>query len=404
VLIVRWFKGRQHGKQTSLKAARVSIVLLALGTAARGGAGAAAKTTATSAPDTSLTTTAPPSTTAACSTASQVAAWPLARRSAQLVVVPAEETDVSEVGPSVTAGVGGIILFGSSAPSDLKSELSAVEASDREGVAPFVMTDEEGGEVQRMSNLVGSLPWPATMAQTMTVSQVQSLAEQTAARMAANGITMDLAPVLDLATGPGPDVLHADGPRSFSPVASTATSYGLAFAQGLQAGGVIPVVKHFPGEGSATANTDSAPAATPPLSVLESGDLLPFEAAVKAGLPAVMVGNASVPGLTSQPSSLSPAVVTGLLRRQLGFQGLVITDSLSAGAISAEGLSIPQASVEALEAGADMVLFTSSEPNTTTAQVVSAIASAVDTGAIPMDQLNASVERVLALKKVGLCD
>jgi len=404
-MLIDWsFEGRQHGMRTNLKIARFSVVLLALGITACGGARAAAKTTATSRPDSSVTTTLPPSTTAACSNASEVAAWPLARRAAQLVVVPAQETDVNEVGPSVAAGAGGIILFGSSAPSDLKSQLAAVEASEFEGVAPFVMTDEEGGEVQRMSNLVGSLPWPATMTQTMNVTQVRSLAEQTAARMAATGVTMDLAPVLDLASGPGPDALHTDGPRSFSPVASVAASYGLQFALGLQAGGIIPVVKHFPGEGSATANTDSAPASTPPLSVLEAADLLPFEAAIKAGLPAIMVGNSSVPGLTKQPSSLSSAVVTGLLRHQLGFQGLVITDSLSAGAITAEGLSIPQASVEALEAGADMVLFTSSEPNSTTSQVVAAITSAVDAGAIPPDQLNGSVERVLALKKVSLCN
>ena len=346
---------------------------------------------------------APTTTTSSCSNASVVATWSVARRAAQLVVVPAQETDVSEVVPSVQAGVGGIILFGDDAPPDLKSALASVESGAPGGVEPFVMTDEEGGEVQRMADLVGSLPWPATMAQTMSVGQVRQLAEQTAVRMLANGVTMDLAPVLDLASGPGPDALHTDGPRSFSPVAATATAYGLAFAEGLQAGGVVPVVKHFPGEGSDTANTDDAPASTPPLTTLEEADLLPFEAAIRAGLPAVMVGNASVPGLTTQPASLSPAVVTGLLRHQLGFGGLVMTDSLSAGAITATGLSIASAAVEALQAGVDMVLYTSATPNETAVEVIDQIVSAVDQGSLPTMQLDASVERVLTIKKVDLC-
>jgi beta-N-acetylhexosaminidase len=242
------------------------------------------------------------------------------------------------------------------------------------------------------------------MAQSMSTGQVHALAQQTATKMLANGVTMDLAPVLDLATGPGPDAIHTDGPRSFSPVASVAESYGLAFAQGLQAGGVIPVVKHFPGEGSASANTDDASATTPPIGTLQSADLLPFAAAVRAGLPVVMVGNASVPGLTTRPAGLSSAVISGLLRQQLGFQGVVMTDALSAAAITNLGLSTPQASVDALEAGADMVLFTSTSPNTTSSQVIDAIVGAVQNGSLPAQQLDASVVRVLALKKVKLCD
>ena len=345
----------------------------------------------------------PTSTTAACTNTTALASWTLQQRAAQLVVVPVDETSVTEITPTVHLGIGGIILFGSSAPDNLKSQLAQAESGDPLGIEPFVMSDEEGGAVQRLANLVGSLPWPAVMTQSMSTGQVHALAQRTATKMLANGITMDLAPVLDLATGPGPDALHTDGPRSFSPVASVAESYGLAFAQGLQAGGVIPVVKHFPGEGSASANTDDASATTPPIGTLESADLLPFAAAVRAGLPVVMVGNASVPGLTTRPAGLSSAVIGGLLRQQLGFQGVVMTDALSAAAITNLGLSTPQASVDALEAGADMVLFTSTSPNTTSSQVIDAIVGAVQSGSLPEPQLDASVARVLALKKVDLC-
>ena len=325
------------------------------------------------------------------------------RRAAQLVVVPAQETDVAEVESSVRLGVGGIILFGSSAPSDLKEQLTETESGAPGGIEPLVMSDEEGGEVQRLANLVGSLPWPAVMRETMTTSEVQELAQQTASKMLANGVTMDLAPVLDLATGPGPDAIHTDGPRSFSPVASVATAYGLAFAKGLEAGGVIPVVKHFPGEGSDSANTDDASATTPPIAQLRAADLMPFTAAINAGLPAVMVGNATVPGLSTGPASLSPAVIDGLLRGQLGFHGVVMTDALSAVAISDQGLGVPQASVEAIEAGADMVLFTSTDPNTTASQVIDAVVAAVQAGAISQQALDASVVRILAVKRDNLC-
>jgi beta-N-acetylhexosaminidase len=338
-----------------------------------------------------------------CTNLSAISSWSLSRRAAQLVAVAAAETDVVAAAPAVAAGAGGIVLYGSSAPANLGSQLRALEAMDEGGLAPLVMTDEEGGGIQRMANLVGSLPWPATMSATMTPAAVEQAAEQVAQAMVANGVTVDLAPVLDLASGPGPDATHIDGPRSFGLSPTTATTFGLAFAEGLEAGGVIPVVKHFPGEGSADGNTDDEPASTPPLATLESADLLPFTAAIGAGLPAVMVGDASVPGLTQGPASLASAVITGLLRQQLGFEGLVLTDSLSADAISDLGISVPQASVRAVAAGADMVLSNPIDPITTFDQTVAALVAAVSDGEVPVITLNTAVMQVLAAKGVDLC-
>lgn len=340
---------------------------------------------------------------ALCSNLRVISGWDLARRAAQLVVVPVEETAVGSVAPAVAAGAGGIILFGTAAPTDLGVRLRSLAAGAPGGITPLVMTDEEGGGVQRMANLVGSIPWPATMAATMSPAQVREVAARLAREMTANGVRMDLAPIADLASGPGPDELHIDGPRSFGLSASIASRYVLAFAQGLRDGGVIPVLKHFPGEGAATANTDDRPASTPPLGELEGNDLLPFEAAISSGDPAVMVGNASIPGLTGGPASLSAAAITGLLRDDLGFRGLVLTDSLSAKAVSALGISVPAAAVEAVQAGADMVLFNSTTPNTTFGEVVRALVSAVGEGRISTPQLNAAVAEDLAVRGVDLC-
>src|ERR1019366_10710107 len=122
-----------------------------------------------------------------------------------------------------------------------------------------------------------------------------------------------------------------DGYRSFGGSVPVVSTDGEAFAAGLVAAGVIPVVKHFPGLGGSTGNTDYGPASTLPWSVLKASALHTFEGAINHGLPAIMVSNARVPGLSTLPASLSAAVMTGALRNWLHFKGLVMTDSLTAG-------------------------------------------------------------------------
>ena len=157
-------------------------------------------------------------------------------------------------------------------------------------------------------------------APTMSPAQIRQLVTAVALRMRAAGVTMDLAPVLDLDNGVGPNNRDPDGTRSFSLNPSIAAADGVAFLQGLEAGGVIPVVKHFPGLGQASGNTDVAPATTQPWTALQHAGLVPFESAFAAGAPVVMIANATVPGLSTLPASISPVVMTTVLRDQLGFQ------------------------------------------------------------------------------------
>ena len=143
----------------------------------------------------------------------------------------------------------------------------------------------------------------------------------------------------------------------------------------------MPVVKHFPGLGGASGNTDVTPASTPPWSTIERVGLVPFENALDVKLPAVMIANATIPGLSELPASISPVVINGLLSDQLGFQGLVMTDALSAVALTI-GYTVPKAAVAALEAGADMVVF-DADPGVVaslTNRIVSAVVSAVGAG------------------------
>ncbi|MGH7721719.1 MAG: glycoside hydrolase family 3 N-terminal domain-containing protein [Candidatus Dormibacteria bacterium] len=341
----------------------------------------------------------------ACSNASVLTTWSVTRLAEQTVVVPVDEGDVASVGAEVAAGAGGVILFGSAAPANLRADLQGLVALAPAGVAPWVMTDEEGGDIQRMANLVGSIPSARSMGATMTPDQIRRLAGGLARRLRAAGVTMDLAPVLDVDGGPGPSDRDPDGTRSFSANAQVAAADGVAFAEGLQAGGIVAVVKHFPGLGGATGNTDVRSAATQPWGSLARAGLVPFEDAVAAAAPAVMIANASVPGLTDLPASLSPVVITTVLRDQLGYRGLVITDSLSAIAVGARGYSVAGAAVAAIGAGADMVLYNAA-PNTVTqltSGIVSALVSAVGGGHLDRGRLESAVSHILTAKGIDLC-
>jgi beta-N-acetylhexosaminidase len=342
---------------------------------------------------------------AACTNAGVISGWSVHRLAEQTIVVPVQETAVGDVSPQVAAGAGGVILFGNTAPTNLRSALAALVRKAPGGVPPFIMTDEEGGAVQRMANLVGSMPSARRMGATMTPTQIRSLAKKVGTKMRANGVTMDLAPVLDLDNGDGPNAQDPDGTRSFSVHVHKATADGLAFARGLKDAGVVPVVKHFPGLGGATANTDLAPADTKPWSVLQNGGLLPFKSAIRDGMPAVMVANAKVPGLTRRPASISRAVIPRVLRNQLGYDGLVLTDSLSAFAVRDAGFHVPAAAVQALRADADMVLFTptSSTGPHLTRRTVTAIVNAEAAGTLSRSRLEHAALHVVDAKHLNLC-
>ena len=334
-----------------------------------------------------------------------LSAWSDQRLAEQTIVVPVDETQVATVAPEVAAGAGGVILFGSAAPADLGSQLQTLVGGAPGGVAPFVMSDEEGGVVQRMANLVGTVPPARQMGATMTAAQIQQLAAGLATRLRSAGVTMDLAPVLDTDDGAGPNNSDPDGTRSFSNDPVVASADGRAFAAGLFSGGVVPVVKHFPGLGHATGNTDVMPASTLAWSTLQTGGLIPFRDAISAHVPAVMVATATVPGLTTLPASVSPDAITTVLRNQLGFHGLVLTDSLSAMAIQNAGFTVPQAAVAAIEAGADMILFNASTTGvgSVTQSIANALLAAEQAGGLSRDRLLDAADHVLTAKGTNLC-
>jgi len=331
-----------------------------------------------------------------------VASWPLLRRVRQVIMASAQFSDLAAAKVDAADGIGAFVLFGQppagSGPA-ISSGIAGLDQAARAAgaVLPWVSTDEEGGEVARLANVVGPLPAPRALAASSTPAQVEAAVADVARRMVALGVTVDLAPVLDVASPT--DTIAAEDTRSFSDDPAVVTAYGEAFVAGLEQGGVVAVVKHFPGLGHASADTDLQPALDPPLPALEADDLLPFDAVVERQAPVVMVGHPVVPGLTAGlPASLSPSAYL-LLRDHLGFGGVAVTDSLGAGAISGAGYSEAAATVAAIRAGADLALVDATDVY----PEVSALVAAVGDGALPAATLDRAVGLVLAAKGASPC-
>jgi len=329
-----------------------------------------------------------------------IADLPLAFKLGQKIMIGATADTLSDAGTvAARYHIGGIILM-DQAPA------SAVQALQRKQLVPMlVATDQEGGTVQRYKN-EGLLPAAADVPGALTPAQYQTRIAADDAYLRRQGITMNFAPVADVAPLSGTSVL---GSRIFSSDPAVVTNYVRADVRAGLANGVLPTLKHFPGLGSASRNTDYGPATTPSFSQLQIRDLVPYQRLVSESV-AVMVGNQTVPGLTNGlPASLSYAAITGELRGTLGYRNnVVITDSLSAKAIT-DSDSITTASVKSWEAGSDIALFVTPMPGETLAQQIDHIITlgkqAVQAGQLSKSAVDASVGRLFALpqKQTDAC-
>jgi beta-N-acetylhexosaminidase len=345
--------------------------------------------------DTSVVTTARP---AASPTAvpsayggSDPSTWRDHRLAAQLVFSCVDLAHLDAARRQARAGIGGIVLLGSRPPSGLRARLAAGRGASRTAVLPFVASDEEGGPVQRLREVIYPLPSAQTMGG-WSPARVRRTAHDYAVRMRRLGVRMDLAPVADLSV---PGAYIASLGRAFSGDPDRVTERARAWRLGMRDAGVVTVLKHWPGHGSAT-NSHTGPARIAPLADLERADLLPFDRELADGAPVVMVGHLLSAGLTRDgvPASESPHALR-YLRRAAGPDTVVLTDSLSmAAASSSLGISPVRATVRALRAGADWAMACDGSP----LRAVAAVRDALATGALPRAQAAASARRILALK------
>lgn len=317
--------------------------------------------------------------------------WGNRRLAAQLTFSCVDMRDLGTARRHARAGIGGITLLGSTPPRDLRTRLRSVRASARTPVEPFVASDEEGGTVQRLRDLVYRLPSARTMGG-WSPARVRRTAGDYARHMRRLGVRMDLAPVADLAVrGRYIDDLG----RAFGHRPAEVSHRVRAWRLGMADAGVVTVVKHWPGHGHA-ANSHTGPARVPRLRHLERHDLVPFERELADGAPVVMVGHLLSRGLTrgQVPASLSPRALR-YLRRSAGPETVILTDSLAMAAASTSlGISPARAAVRALRAGADWAMTCDAAP----LRGVAAIRRALDRGTLPRAQAVASARRILALK------
>lgn len=283
--------------------------------------------------------------------------------------------------------VGGLFLHGDSTAILTDGRMGRVAAATPR---PLVSTDDEGGRVQRLRALAGDLPSARTQARTMSPAQVRELAADRGAELRRYGITMDLAPTVDLGGQPDSAVI---GDRSYGADPARATRYARAFADGLRKAGVLPTLKHFPGHGRAIGDSHEGAATTPRAASLRTQDWAPYRKLAGSGT-AVMMGHLTVPGLSTRglPASLDP-VLYQVLRTEIGFGGLVVTDELGMDAVP---FALGKAVRKSLAAGADLALFLADPADVPS--LLRGLVRDVRTGKLDETRVREAAGRVLAAK------
>jgi len=317
--------------------------------------------------------------------------WTNRQLVAQTIFRCASVSNVGALSKAVRQGLGGVVLLGGVAPADLDQQITKLVAGASDRVSPIIASDEEGGAVQRLADVIYPLRSAETMG-TWPDSEVTRTAAKYGKAMKKLGVDMALSPVADL-NSPG----HFIGSqsRAFSSTPSGAARSAIAWATGLESAGVTPVIKHWPGHGLAT-DTHLAPGILPSYDKLKTSDLLPFDRAIAAGFTAVMVGHLESKGLTERgiPASRSPKALA-VLRDQIGPDGLIITDSLS---MEAALVGVNHRSGEvvrtSLDAGVDVALICSGPSD-----IVDRVVSQITPEGLTRDDLIDKVKRILAWKK-----
>ncbi|MEA4824258.1 MAG: glycoside hydrolase family 3 protein [Clostridiaceae bacterium] len=270
--------------------------------------------------------------------------------------------------------------------------LDAVSANT--GICPFIGVDQEGGTVMRIFDACLAPP-AMEVGATGDPALARSLGELMGAQLHTLGINVNFAPCADVNSNPDNPVI---GDRSYSEDANTAAAFVSAMVAGLQSSGVLACVKHFPGHGDTAEDSHtSLPSVSYELDRLNQVELVPFRAGIAANVAMTMVGHILYPALGAYdvPASLSQSVIEGFLRDELDFKGLVITDSLSMGAIT-NTYGIGEACVMAITAGADLLCINDNAD--AIREAYAAVVQAVEDGRISEDRLNDSVLRILNTK------
>jgi beta-N-acetylhexosaminidase len=291
--------------------------------------------------------------------------------------------------------IGGVLLLRYNMESVdqtkvLTDSLQRLSLETERAVPLFVAVDYEGGEVQSVP-WVPAQPAAAEVGVRADPEEARRVAESIGSELRRGGVNMDLAPVVDTGSG------AAIGSRSYGEDPALVASMGAAFVKGLEEAGVVSSAKHFPNHGPVLEDSHVArPAVDHDMQTILQNDLPPFRAAIEAGVPTVMAGHLVYPALDpKRPASLSPVAI-GLLRGELGFDGVVVADDLTMEGAKRGGTTAG-AALQAVEAGADLLIV--SGPPEGQAAAYDAVVAAVESGEITRERIDSSAERIENIKR-----
>jgi beta-N-acetylhexosaminidase len=288
-------------------------------------------------------------------------------------------------------GLGGVILFARNIEDPEQVAELAFEAAQLVPDLPaWVSIDQEGGRVARLRSPFTEWPPMATLGRSGSLELAQRFARALASELKAVGVTLDYAPVLDVHTNPKNPVI---GDRALAERADVVARLGSAIIRTLQAEGIAACGKHFPGHGDTSADSHhELPLVEHPPERLREIEFAPFAAAIEADVATIMTAHVFVPSLDeARPATLSPRIVTDILRRELRFPGVILSDDLEMKAIASQ-YAVPAAAVMAIEAGCDGMLICSGD-HATQAASLEAVIHAVEDGRLRTARIDDALAR-----------
>lgn len=291
--------------------------------------------------------------------------------------------------------IGGVIYFSRNIRKPEQVHELSRELQKQAGIPLFIATDQEGGMVARITEGLTLMPGNMAMGAVDDAEAVRRSAEISGSELRALGINMNLAPSLDVNNNPRNPVI---GVRSYGDDPEKVASLGVSAVQGYRDAGICAVVKHFPGHGDTSEDSHfSLPLIPHDRERVHQVELFPFKRSIEAGVDAIMTAHVVFPAFddSGNPATLSPAIINGLLREELGYDGVVMTDCLEMDAVS-KNFGTEKAALMAIEAGADIVLI-SHDPERQRG-AIRELRQAVETGRISEARIDESVERILSLK------
>ena len=292
--------------------------------------------------------------------------------------------------------VGGVILFARNIEdSNQMIDLTRALQENNNNLPLFISIDEEGGRVSRLPDDVEKFPSAFTIGLINDQQTAYENGKEIGYTLKRLGINLDYAPVLDIYSNENNTVI---GDRAFSTEESIVSTMGIATMEGIEDADIIPVVKHFPGHGDTEVDSHyGLPIVYKTLEELRSFEFIPFVKAIESGCDVIMVSHIILNEVDSiNPASLSKIVISDLLRKDMGFDKVVITDDMSMGAITSI-MSIEEACIKSIEAGCDILLLGNAYEEIE--QVINSIKLKLYNGEISEEQINKSVKRILELKK-----